>query len=175
MPRVVKPPAETELPDAVRIVRTHPELKSLAKARHRAVLIQPNSADRGQPEGADQMVVGLYDYETNRSLIALVDLKQEKVVAFEETKAQFQLSDEERKEAEALAAQDPRVKVFLGKQPMNPLTRLYFPPEAARDRVPHRYAIVFLRPNSAERHYAVVNLSERRVADVLTQRDLTGR
>jgi hypothetical protein len=57
---------------------------------------------------------------------------------------------------------------------MNPLTRLYFPPqEASENALLHRYAIVFLRPNNSERRYAVVDLSEKKVIDVLTPDVLT--
>lgn len=139
------------------------------------VLVQPNTADRGQPEGADQAIVGLYDYERNRSVIALVDAHENKVVALADSVVHFQLSEEEREEAQTLAAEDPGVQAFLNGRRMNPLTRLYFPPGAALQGAPHRYAIVFLRPNSSERRYAVVDLSERRVVEMLTHRDFTGR
>jgi hypothetical protein len=153
----------------------HPEVQSLVKSRHRVVLVQPNTADRGRPDGPDQAVVGLYDYERDRSVIALVDVRQNKVVAVADAVTQFQLSEEERQEAEALAAEDPGVNAFLSGRRMNPLTRLYFPPGAALQGPAHRYAIVFLRPDSSERRYAVVDLSARRVVEVLTRRDLTGR
>jgi hypothetical protein len=153
----------------------HPEIQSLVKSRHRVILVQPNTADRGQPDGPNQAVVGLYDYERDRSVIAVVDVRENKVVAVADAVTQFQLSEEERQEAEALAAEDPGVNAFLNGRGMNPLTRLYFPPGAALQQPAHRYAIVFLRPDSSERHYAVVDLSARRVVEVLTRRDLTGR
>ena len=43
------------------------------------------------------------------------------------TQVQFQLSDEERQEAERIAGQDHAVKSYLAGRSMNPLTRLYFP------------------------------------------------
>jgi hypothetical protein len=168
-------PAEIDQAEVNRIVRAHPELESLVKGWYRTVFIQPNTADRGQSEGADQVVVGLHDYEQNRSVIALVDVKAEKVMALENAIAPLQLSQEEREEAEALAAEDPQVKAFLGRRNMSPLTRLYFPPHAAREHRPHRFAIVFVRPSTAERRYAVVDLSQRQVVAVLTRHDLTGR
>jgi hypothetical protein len=173
--RDAKRPAKAKPPDPTRIARSHPELQSLVKSRHRVILVQPNTADRGQPEGAEQAIVGLYDYERNRSVIALVDTQENKVVALADSVAHFQLSEEERKEAETLAAEDPGVDAFLNGRSINPLTRLYFPPGAAFQGAPHRYAVVFLRPDSSERRYAVVDLSERRVVEVLTRRDFTGR
>ena len=161
--------------DVDRVARAHPKLGSLAKGRHRTVLIQPNTADRGVPAEANQVIVGLYDYEQNHSVIAVVDVKAMEVVAVEDAIAPFQLSQEEREEAEALAAEDDRVKAFLGPRNMNPLTRLYFPPDGIRYDRAHRFAIVFVRPNSAERQYAVIDLSQRQVIDVLTRHDLTGR
>lgn len=175
MPGDTEQPAGMEPQDVMRLVRGHPEIDELVKRRHRAVLVRPNTADRGQPEGADQVVVGLYDYEQNDSLIALVDAKRRQVMAVERLDAQLQLSQEEREEAEALAAEDPRVAVFLVGRNMNPLTRLYFPPGGASQDRPHRHAIVFLRPSNVERLYAVVDLSARQVVGVLTRRQLTGR
>ena len=104
MPRATRP-SGTNQAEADRIARAHPELKSRTKGRNRTVLLQPNTADRGTPAGADQVVVGLYDYEQDRSVIALVDAKAKKVLAVEDARASFQLSEEEREEAEALAAE----------------------------------------------------------------------
>jgi len=170
---VIEPEIDPE--DALKIAQKHPKVRELAKGRSRAVLVRPKPAHRGEPDDKSQVVVGLYDYDENRSVIALLDAKTKKVTAVEVAPASFQLSEEERKEAEALAADDPRVKKFLGKRKMNPLTRLYFPPGTDREPRPHRFAIVFLRPTPTRRQYAVVDLSERRIADVLTHRDLTGR
>jgi hypothetical protein len=173
LPRDIRPLSRTRKTQILRLARRHPELQALLKERGRALFLEPNIADRGQPEGADQAVVGLYDYARNRSLVALVDPKRGEVVAVEETPAQFQLSEEERAEAERLAAADDRVRGFLSGRGMNPLTRLYFPPQAGGHDPAHRYAIVFLRPNNQERRYAVVDLSEGTVADVLHPDALT--
>lgn len=59
------------------------------------------------------------------------------------------------------------MKAALGGRKMNQLVRLYFPPYAHAHDPPHRYAIVFLRPTKSERRYAVVDLSEQRVVDVM--------
>jgi hypothetical protein len=173
LPRDIKPLSRTRRTQVLRIARRHPELESLLKARGRALFVEPNIADRGQPEGAEQAVVGLYDYARNRSVVALVDPKRGEVVSVEETPAQFQLSQEERAEAEQLAGADDRVREFLAGRRMNPLTRLYFPPQAGGHDPAHRYAIVFLRPNNQERRYAVVDLSESAVVDVLHPDALT--
>jgi hypothetical protein len=173
LPRDIKPLSRTRRTEVLRIARRHPELESLLQARARALFVEPNIADRGQPEGAEQAVVGLYDYASNRSLVALVDPERGEVVSVEETPAQFQLSDEERAEAEQLAGADERVREFLAGRGMNALTRLYFPPQAREHEPAHRHAIVFLRPNNQERRYAVVDLSERSVVDVLTPEALT--
>ena len=108
----------------------------------------------------------MYDYEHNRSVVAVVDLKTQAVVSMDLTDIQYQLDDEEREEANELAAADSRVKEFLNDRPMNPLTRLYFPPEGRAADPTHRHAIVFLRPNNRERRYAVVDLSQRAVIQV---------
>ena len=173
MPRDIRPLSRTRKTQILRLARKHPELQSLLQERSQILFVEPNIADRGQPEGAEQAVVGLYDYARNRSLVALVDPKRSEVVAVAETPAQFQLSEEERAEAERLADTDDRVRGFLSGRAMNPLTRLYFPPQPSGHDPGHRYAIVFLRPNNQERRYAVVDLSEGTVVDVLHPDALT--
>ena len=117
-----------------------------------------------------EAIVGVYDYDKDRTLVAHVNSKTGRITSVDEAPAPFQLSDEEEREAEALARTDKRVKSFLGRRAMNPLSRLYFPPMGSR----HRHAIVFLRPNSSERNYAVVDLSNRKVVDVLSLTDFAG-
>jgi hypothetical protein len=119
-------------------------------------------------------VVGTYDYDANHSIVSVIDRRTRKVLTVRRAPVRFQLSDAERAEAAAVAARNPRVKAFLGGDPMNPLIRLYFPPPRRRYRSTHRFAIVFLRPSHSRRQYAIVDLSDRRVVDVLTRRDLTG-
>jgi hypothetical protein len=167
MARDVKPLTRAQREAAVKIAMADKRLKPTRKGRVRPVLTAPNLHDAAQPRGAEQVVVGFYDYARGRSLVALVDPKEEKVLGVEETDAQLQLSDEEKREAEGLAAKDERVKAFLARRKANPLTRLYFPPDAAGQDPLHRHAIVFLRPSNSERRYAVVDLSEGRTVDVL--------
>jgi len=171
MAKELQPLSRSKKAAALRAARKHRKVQSYLKGRNRAVLINPNITDRRQPKGSEQAVVGLYDYSNNKSLVALVDVKTEKVIAAEETPVQFQLDADEQKEAERLASKDSRVKDFLGRRRMNPLTRLYFPPTAAKDDPPHRYAIVFIRPSNSERRFAVVDLSEEAVVDFLDPRD----
>ena len=66
-----------------------------------------------------------------------------------------------------MAQKDKRVIRFLKKRKPNPLTRLYFPPGATGADPLHRHAIVFLRPTTSERRYAIVDLSDGDVIDVL--------
>jgi len=163
---------QKERASSLRLAGEHRKLKTLAKGRSRAVLVRPLVRDRAQPEEGRRSLVGMYDYSTNRSIVAVVDLKSEKVLSVEESPVQFQLAPEERKEAEDLAAKDDRVKEFLGGRDMNPLTRLYFPGSGSEEVRKHRFAIVFLRPTNSERRYAVVDLSAQEVADVLTPQDM---
>jgi hypothetical protein len=158
----------------LKILRTHPEMRAISKNRARIVLVRPKPAHRGEPDDG-QIVVGVHDYDRNLPLIALVDPRARRVVAVQSLPASFQLSDEERKEAETVAAKDGRVRQFLRGRRLNPLTRLYFPRGANGAATPGRYAIVFVRPSVNERRYAIVDLSTRRVTDVLTRHQLTGR
>jgi hypothetical protein len=172
MPRDVKPLSKARKAAALRAARQDRRLGPLLEKGAAVVLVEPNLAERRRPDGAEQAVVGLYDYERDRSLVALVDPERKKVLAVEETPAHFQLTEEERAEAEALAGSDDRVRGFLRRRRMNPLTRLYFPPGVAP---PHRYAIVFLRPTSSVRRYAIIDLTDRKVVDVLAPGALTAR
>jgi hypothetical protein len=156
-----KPPTKTQ---AVQLVRKNRKLGPVLESGGEVVLVEP---ERGRGKG-DRVVVGVHDHEGGRSLVALVDPSG--VVGVHETPARFQLSPQERTAAERLAAADDRAKSFLRRRRMNPLTRLYFPPG---DTTGHRYAIVFLRPNSSERRYVVVDLTDERVVDVLNEADLT--
>jgi hypothetical protein len=153
----------------LKMLRTHPDLRALGKHRARIVLLRPKPSHRGEPEGT-QLVAGIYDYDDNRSFIALVDTRAKRAIHVERPPASFQLSDDERKEAETLAAKDARVRQFVGRRKVNPLTRLYFPPLAEGSG---RFAIVFIRPSVNARRYAVIDLSAQRVAAVLTREELT--
>jgi len=167
LPRDIQPLSRTRRTQILRLARKHPELRSVLSERGQALFIEPNITDRGQPDGADQAVVGVYDYANDRSLVALVDPKRGEVVSVEETAAKFQLNEEERAEAERLASADERVQEFLAGRPLQALTRLYFPPQPGGNDPSHRYAIVFIRPDNQARRYAVVDLSEGIVVDVL--------
>jgi len=112
-------------------------------------------------------VVGIHDYRRNRSMAVVVDLDAGKGIAAAETPARFQLSESEIRAAERLAGRDPSVRSFLRGRPMDPLTRLYFPPAGRGHDRGHRFAIVFLRPTKSERRYAVVDLSIGAVTEVL--------
>lgn len=166
MPRRLEPLKTAERNAAVKAAATHPAVKPVLDGRHRVVFVAPNIKDRRVPEAADQVVVGVYDYEGDRTMVAVVDLSTQDVVATEELDVQFQLSADERRDAEQLAGQDDRVATFLGARDMNPLTRLFFPRTSDVARRAHRHAIVFVRPDDAERRYAVVDLSAREVVDV---------
>ena len=150
--------------DAVRLARKHPQLGPVLASGGEVVVIEP---ERGRGEG-DRVVVGIHDPKRGRSFVALIEPGG--VVGVEETPAHFQLSAQERARAEKVAAADDRAKSFLRRRRMNPLTRLYFPPG---DESGHRHAIVFLRPTSSERRYAVVDLNDDRVVDFLDEGDLT--
>jgi hypothetical protein len=165
---------QRDLVDAEAIARRHPVVDEIRRRHGHAVLAQPKPRHRGEPD-VGQVVVAYVDYERSQSVVALVDSHARNVVAVQEAPIVFQLSEEEQTDAEALAAGDERVTAVLRGRSMNPLTRLYFPPRIAPETRAHRHAIVFLRPNDRERHYAVIDLSAREVVDVLSREALTGR
>ena len=161
-----KPFSAAERGHIIRSVRSHNELGPLLRGHARIVLAEPHIG--GTTSG--EAIVGVYDYAKDRTLVAHVNRKTGRITSVDEAPAHFQLSDEEETEAESIARTDKRVKKFLGRRAMNPLTRLYFPSENPR----HRHAIVFLRPNSSERSYAVVDLSNRTLVDVISLADFAG-
>jgi hypothetical protein len=158
---------------ALHIAASDARLRPLLNARNAPILVRPTERDRHQPEEARQALIGFYDYERDQTIMAVVDLGTGEVVTVEESPVQLQLSAEEEREAAQLAGRDARVERMLAGRPMQPLTRLYFPPWAGRDVPPHRYAIVFVRPNSRERAFAVVDLTEQLVVEVLRPNQLT--
>jgi hypothetical protein len=129
-------------------------------------------SERRDKDNAKQMLVGLYDYDRSESVVAVIDLDKEIVVDVRETQAQFQLSDEERREAERIAGEDSTVRDRLAGRNMNALTRLYFPTGDASQK--HRHAIVFIRPSESERWFAIIDLTEGSVVDVVSRRRLAG-
>ena len=163
-----KPLSKAARDRVLKIAREHKALGEVLKGRARPVVIA--SYPEAREGGPGQALVGVYDYDRDRTLVATIDPGRERVLSLEQAPVPFQLSEEERKEAAALAAADERVQRFLRRRPMNPLTRLYFATRGG----PHRHAIVFLRPNRSERAYAVVDLSDGRVVDVLSREQCTG-
>jgi hypothetical protein len=166
MPNLAPLEAE-EIDLAVRLSSEDDRVRGVLERRSRTVLVEPTALDRKEPDDARHAVVGIYDYEANQSLVAVVDLRAQEVRAVEETPVQFQLSREEKREAEELAAGDERVSEFLQGRNMRPLTRLFFPTTAGKDDPPHRYAVVFVLPSDTERRFVVVDLSDGQVVDVL--------
>jgi hypothetical protein len=152
--------------EIVELVRGHDRLGRVLAGRGRTIAVEPQFAARADEEG--KAFVAVYDYDNDRTLVAGVDPDAGKVLSVDESPAQFQLSDEERAEAERLALGEPQAREFLAGRDPDPLTRLYFPPHAPA----HRYAIVFLRPDSSQRAYVVVDLSEQRVVEVRTRDEL---
>jgi hypothetical protein len=148
---------------AVAIARKDPGVKSALKGNGSVLFVEPNLSGRDD-EHPGQAVVGIHDHDRGTSLVAVVDPESESVVGVEELPAQLQLGADERSEANALALEDERVREFVGDGDADPLTRLYFPPSGDRS---HRYAIVFIRPDTSRRLYAVVDLTAGEVTEVL--------
>lgn len=164
-PARLAPFSDEEREGILDAVSRHEQLRQVLEGRGRTIAVEPHFTARADEP---QAVVVIYDYDENRTLVASVDPDTGRVASVEESQAGFQLSDEERHEAESLAVEHEDARRFLEGRDANPLTRLYFPPHAPA----HRYAVVFLRPNSSERAYVVVDLSERRVVETRRREDL---
>lgn len=94
------------------IARRHPAVDAIRRRHGRAVLIQPKPQHRGERDGG-QVVVACVDYEEQKSVVALVDANAGNVVTVQEAPVVFQLSEEEQREADTLAAGDARVIAVL--------------------------------------------------------------
>ena len=158
--------------EAIAIARSHPDLKRVLEGRARTLFVEPAPAQRGASD-EEHVLLGLYDYRSDRALVALIDRRRRAVASVHESRVRFQLAAEEREEAERLAAAAEEVRAFLRGRPMLPLTRLYFP-RPGRGDAGHRFAIVFLRPTSRERAYAIVDLTDGRVSEVISRAAFTG-
>lgn len=160
--------SDDEARTAAQIAQRDERVKRLAPGKTQVVGARPLlTRKRHRPKGRRHAIVGLYDHVSSRSLVVVVDLETNKVVGVDETPARFQLLPGEQEEAERLAGADPRVQEFLAGREMRPLTRLYFPGLQSAATRQHRFAIVFLRPSNRERRYAVVDLSDGAVVDVI--------
>jgi len=162
----LSPLTDAERKLALRLAAEHSTLGPAVAGAEQAIIIHAAGLGRRGRVGARHAVISVHDYGANRSLVAAVDLGRKKVVGLHDVPVLFQLSPAEKAGAEELAANDRRVQKFLAGRAMRPLTRLYFPPTAGAHDPPHRYAIVFLRPTTSERRYAIVDLSKKRVIEV---------
>ena len=158
--------------EIVRISQSDSRLASTLEGRSQILFTVEKPLDRGNREPVNHTLVGIYDYDRNDSVVAVVDTDSKTVVDVQTTQAQFQLSDEERAEAEQIAGADDVVQSVLAGREMNPLTRLYFP--TGSHPANHRYAIVFIRPSKSERWYAIVDLTTRSTVDIVSRRRLAG-
>ena len=158
--------------DVLKAAEADKRIKKVVSGRNARVLVGAIEAGRRDPVETRQAVAGFYDYATGKTVAAVVDLASMKVVDVEESPVQPQLSSSEALEAERIAESDPMINGLLKGRPLNPLTRLYFPIWAERNEPPHRYAVVFARPSKHERMYAIVDLTDEVVAEVLTPADI---
>ena len=158
--------------DTLTAVATDPRIKQIATGHHARVLVGALDAGHGRPADQHQAVVAYFDYARGRSVAAVVDLETNKVVDVDESPVQLQLSAAEAADAERTALANPAIKTFLNGRPLNPLTRLYFPTWGGRFDPPHRFAVVFARPSKHERRYAIVDLTDAVVIEVLAPDDI---
>jgi hypothetical protein len=158
--------------EIVRISQSDSRLASTLEGRSQILFAVEKPLDRRTKEQVNQTLIGIYDYDRNDSVLAVIDTDSKTVVDVQTTPAQFQLSNEERSEAEQIAGADNVVQSFLAGRKMNPLTRLYFP--TGSHPANHRYAIVFIRPSKSERWYAIVDLTTRSIVDIVSRRRLAG-
>jgi hypothetical protein len=158
--------------EIVEISESDPRLASTLKGRSQILFTVDKPVERRSEEQPNQTLIGIYDYDRNDSIVAVVDTDTKTVIDVQTTQAQFQLSDAERAEAEQIAGEDSVVQSLVAGREMNPLTRLYFP--TGSQPANHRYAIVFIRPSKSERWYAVVDLTTRATVDIVSRRRLAG-
>lgn len=153
----------------INVSRVYPELAAKIGGRPELLFAVENPARRGHRE--KHVIVGLYDHDRCQSLLAVMDPERQAVVEIQPAQVQFQLSEKERLQAESIASEHERVCEVLAGRPMNPLTRLYLPKGANSG---NRHAIVFLRPSSSERWFAIVDLTSKSTVKVMSRRQMAG-
>jgi hypothetical protein len=90
---------ESKSADAEAIAGSDPKVAEIRKRTRKAVLERPKPRHRGEPDEG-QVVVGYVDPEHTRSVVALVDVAAGNVVSVQDAPVVFQLSEQERRDAE---------------------------------------------------------------------------
>ena len=152
---------------AARAAAAHPKVAPHLAGGRQPVLIAAAHPSRTIDE-ARRAVVGVHDHRAGGTVLAEIDLDRGKVVAVGRSPAVLQLSADEQKQANRLAGADKRVQAFLGKEKLNPLTRLYFPRPSAVGATGSGGAYA-----PTHRH-AIVDLTDGRVKQFLSRADFTG-
>jgi len=169
-PTLFDPLTHGEVADAIRTLTEDRRLSSMAKVgRYRIIVTEPLVVKPPHWMAGHRLArVVAYDYSTDRTVDACVDLDEGVVAHLELTKAQPMLSRDEEALAVSIAMTDDRVrsKLTLGESPQS---TMHYWGRAATDLSFDRRsaAVIFGRPDGHSTLVAVVDLLDNLVTQVI--------
>ena len=169
-PTLFDPLTHGEVADAVRTLTEDRRLSSMAKVgRYRIIVTEPLVVKPPHWMAGHRLArVVAYDYSTDRTVDACVDLDAGVVAHLELTKAQPMLSRDEEALAVSIAMTDDRVrsKLTLGESPQS--TMHYWGRNATDLSFDRRSAaVIFGRPDGHSTLVAIVDLLDNAVTQVI--------
>lgn len=169
-PALFEPLSEGERADALRILTEDRRLANMAKvARYRVIAAEPLVLKPPHPLHGHRLArVVAFDYASDRTVEALIDLDSGQVAHLQIDQSQPALAREEETLAVQVALRDERVKreLGLGDQPQ---AALHYWSRRDTDLAYGRRsaAVLFGQPGERPSLVAVVDLIDRQVSDVV--------
>jgi hypothetical protein len=169
-PALFEPLCEGERADALRVMTEDRRLASMAKiARYRVTAVEPLVLKPPHELAGHRLArVVAFDYSSDRTVEALIDLDTSTLAHLQFTHSQPALGREEEETAVSIAIRDERVKreLVLGDQPQAAMhywsrrdTELAYTRRSA--------AVLFGQPGERPSMVAVVDLIDRQVVEVV--------
>ncbi len=169
-PALFEPLCEGERADALRVMTEDRRLANMAKiARYRITAVEPLVLKPPHELAGHRLArVVAFDYSSDRTVEALIDLDTSTLAHLQLTQSQPALGREEEETAVSIAIRDERVKreLVLGDQPQAAMhywsrrdTELAYTRRSA--------AVLFGQPGERPSMVAVVDLIDRQVVEVV--------
>lgn len=161
---------EGERADALRVLTEDKRLSQMAKVgRYRVVSIEPLTVKPPGPRASRRLArVVIYDYASDRSVDASVDLDASEVAALRFSRSQPMLAREEEAAAIAIALSDDRVKEKLSLGDEAQVAMHYWSDRDTDLAFTRRSAaVMFGAPGNRPSLVAVVDLLDAQVTDVV--------
>jgi hypothetical protein len=169
-PELFLPLTEGERAEVLRVLLEDIRLSSMASVgRYRVIAVEPLAVKPPHGLSGHRLArVVIYDYASDRSVDACVDLDHGRVAFLNLSRAQPMLAREEEATAISIALSDERVKeqLSLGEEPQ--VAMHYWSKDNASLSFARRSAaVVFGRPDSSPSLIAVVDLLDNLVSEIV--------